>query len=404
MIAVAQKFEENLINSFVPNVVFEDLGFKYVGPIDGHDISRMSNIFRQVSRNMVGPVLIHVVTKKGKGYGFAEEDAPRFHGLGPFEVETGRSISVKDMSYSKHFGTELSKIASRNKKLVAITAAMADGTGLVGFSRKFPDRFFDVGICEQHAVTFAGGLAVEGMKPFVAIYSTFLQRAYDQVIHDIALQRLPVVFCLDRAGLVGEDGATHHGAFDLSYLRLVPNLILMAPAYAEEFSEMLKLSASYKKGPIAIRYPRGKAVFEQNSVEPVKIGKFEVRKTGKKVALIGIGAAFLDMKLIYEQLLKELPGIDFYLINARFVKPLDEELLNSLKEDVEHIFTLEDNSLIGGFGSAIKEFYADSNMKVYSFGIPDKFITHGSTKDLKRSIQVTPAQVRKNIINILNKL
>lgn len=401
LIAIAQKFEENLINFFVPNVVFEDLGFKYVGPVDGHDIPRLVKILRQVSRNMVGPVLVHIVTKKGKGYEFAEEDAPRFHGLGPFEVETGKCVSAKNISYSKHFGTELSKLAARNKKIIAITAAMTDGTGLIEFSHKFPDRFFDVGICEQHAVTFAGGLAVEGLKPFVAIYSTFLQRAYDQLIHDIALQKLPVVFCLDRAGLVGEDGATHHGAFDISYLRLIPNLIIMAPANAHELTEMLKLAANYKKGPIAIRYPRGSALFCETKVAPLEIGRFDIRKKGKQVALIGIGAAFNDMEHILELLTKDFPEENFYLINARFAKPLDENLLKSLEKQVQYIFTLEDNSLVGGFGSAIKEYYANSRIQVFPFGLPDKFVTHGSVKELRSSIKLKPVQVKNQIKKIL---
>ncbi len=239
------------------------------------------------------------------------------------------------------------------------------------------------------------------MKPFVAIYSTFLQRAYDQIIHDIALQKLPVVFCLDRAGLVGEDGATHHGVFDISYLRLIPNLILMAPANADEFTEMLKLAASYKKGPIAIRYPRGNALFCQTASAPVEIGKFDVKQKGKKIALIGIGAAFNDMGSVYDLLKKEFPDQHYSLINARFAKPLDEELLHSLEKDTDMIFTLEDNSLIGGFGSAIKEFYANSRMKVYSYGIPDKFITHGSTAELKKSIYLRPVQIKNKIIKIL---
>jgi len=402
LIAVAQKFEENLINSFVPNVIFEDLGFKYVGPVDGHDISRMSKIFKQVESNMVGPVLIHIVTKKGKGYEFAEEDAPRFHGLGPFEVETGKCVSVKDVSYSKHFGTILTELASQNKKIVAITAAMTDGTGLQEFSQKYPERFFDVGICEQHAVTFAGGLAVEGIKPFVAIYSTFLQRAYDQVIHDIALQKLPVVFCLDRAGLVGEDGATHHGAFDISYLRLIPNLIIMAPANADEMTEMLKYAAYYDKGPIAIRYPRGAALFLKKSITPLETGKFEIVEKGNTIALIGAGSVYNDLDAVYDDLKKDFPDETFYLINAHFIKPLDEEFLTKIKSKVKLIFTAEENSLIGGFGSAIKEFYADSSVKVYSYGIPDQFITHGCISELKKMIKLDKDQIYNEIKKVIS--
>jgi 1-deoxy-D-xylulose-5-phosphate synthase len=401
LIAGAQKFEENLINFFVPNVIFEDLGFKYVGPIDGHDIGRMTKILKQVAENMVGPVLIHLVTKKGKGYGFAEKDAPRFHGLGPYEVKTGKCVAVKDISYSSHMGSVLCQLAQNNKKIIAITAAMADGTGLLDFSKKFPNRFFDVGICEQHAVTFAGGLAVEGLKPFIAIYSTFLQRAFDQIIHDIALQKLPVVFCLDRAGLVGADGATHHGAFDISYLRLVPNLIIMAPANADELTDMMKLAASYKKGPVAIRYPRGTALYPIKKSNPVELGKFDVTSPGKKVALIAIGAAFNDMEIVHELLKKDFAEENFYLINARFIKPLDEELLNKIKKDVKSIFTLEDNSIIGGFGSAIQEFYSNSDMKVYTFGLPDKFIAHGKNDELKKEIKLKSEQVYKSIKKIL---
>jgi len=401
LIASAQKFEENLINSFVPNVIFEDLGFKYVGPIDGHDISRMIRLFEQVNNNIVGPVLMHIVTKKGKGYEFAEDDAPRFHGLGPYEVETGKCVKIKEISYSKHFGSVLCDLAKNNKQIIAITAAMSEGTGLQEFSKRFPNRFFDVGICEQHAVTFSGGLAVEGLKPFVAIYSTFLQRAYDQVIQDIALQKLPIVFCLDRAGLVGEDGATHHGVFDISYLRLIPNLIIMAPANADELTEMLKFAASYRKGPIAIRYPRGSALFLDKQVTPLKLGKFEVKSIGKRIALIGIGTAFNDLAIVHELLKKDLPEDEFYLINARFIKPLDAKFLNSIQADAEYIFTLEDNSLIGGFGSSIKEFFTTSNVKVYSFGIPDQFVTHGHTDELKKRIKIDPKQIYKSIKKIL---
>ncbi|HHE38193.1 MAG TPA: 1-deoxy-D-xylulose-5-phosphate synthase, partial [Candidatus Cloacimonetes bacterium] len=321
LIQSAQKFEENIINTLVPNIIFEDLGFKYVGPIDGHNIPRLIRIFNKVKKNITGPVLVHVVTQKGKGYEFAEDDAAKFHGLGPYEVKTGESVGKSKSSYSKAFGDNLCEIAKKNKKVVAITPAMTDGTGLTDFAKKFPDRFFDVGIAEQHAVTFAGGLAIQGIKPFVAIYSTFLQRALDQVIHDIALQKLPVVFCLDRAGLVGEDGATHHGAFDLSYLNFIPNLIVMAPSCAEEFSEMMKLAATYKNGPIAIRYPRGSVTFRKEKIKPVQIGKYEVLQEGNTIAIFGIGKAFEDVEKISEMMKKDFPKLKPYLINTRFLKP-----------------------------------------------------------------------------------
>jgi 1-deoxy-D-xylulose-5-phosphate synthase len=393
----AQKFEENLINSFVPNVIFEDLGFKYVGPVDGHNIERMIKIFNKVKRNMTGPVLVHVVTQKGKGYEFAENDAPKFHGLGPFTIETGKVNHKKGISFSNFFGDTLCEISKENENVVAITAAMTDGTGLNKFEEKFPKRFFDVGIAEQHAVTFAGGLATQGIKPFVAIYSTFLQRAIDQVIHDIALQKLPVVFCMDRAGLVGEDGATHHGAFDLSYLNFIPGLIIMAPANAEEFAAMLRFAGNYQDGPIAIRYPRGYAFFCKKEITPIELGKCEIIQKGKDIAILGIGNAFDDAEKICELIKKDFPEIKPFLINPRFMKPLDTKFLKSLKNKVNIIFTIEDNSLIGGFGNAIKDFYSDSEIKVYSFGIPDRFVTHGKTSELKNLIGTNPKQVYKKI-------
>jgi len=401
LIQSAQKFEENIINTLVPNIIFEDLGFKYVGPIDGHNIARMIRIFNKVRKNITGPVLVHVVTQKGKGYEFAEDDAAKFHGLGPYEVETGESVGKSKPSYSEVFGDNLCEIANKNKKVVAITAAMTDGVGLTDFAEKFPGRFFDVGIAEQHAVTFAGGLAIQGIKPFIAIYSTFLQRALDQVIHDIALQKLPVVFCMDRAGLVGEDGATHHGAFDLSYLNFIPNMIVMAPSNANEFSGMMKLAANYTDGPIAIRYPRGSVTIRKEKIKPVQIGKYEIVQEGNEIAVFGIGKAFEDAEKIYDSIKTDFPQLKSFLINARFLKPIDEELLTKLEKKVKIVFTLEENSLIGGFGSVIKDFYSDTEIKVYSFGLPDIFVTHGNTEKLKNRIGVSTDQIYRKIIKIL---
>ncbi len=401
MILSARRIEENLINSVAPNIIFEDLGFKYVGPIDGHNMHRMIRIFNKIIRNITGPVFVHIVTKKGKGYEHAEDDAPRFHGLGPYEIETGECFGDNGRSYSKVFGDSLCEIASKNKKVVAITAAMTDGTGLNEFAEKFPCRFFDVGIAEQHAVTFAGGLAIQGIKPFVAIYSSFLQRALDQVIHDIALQKLPVVFCLDRAGLVGEDGATHHGVFDLSYLNPIPDMIIMAPANADEFKEMLKFASEYNKGPMVIRYPRGKAKFCKSKIEPIKIGKYEIIKTGTDVAIMGIGKSFEDAEAIYNKLEEEFPEIKPFLINPRFLKPIDEDFLEELKKKVKIIFTIEDNSIVGGFGSIIKNYFANTDIEVHSFGIPDKFVPHGKTEELKNLIETTPSLLFEKIKHLL---
>ncbi|MDO9577648.1 MAG: 1-deoxy-D-xylulose-5-phosphate synthase [Candidatus Cloacimonadales bacterium] len=397
----ARKIEENLISSLAPNIIFEDLGFKYVGPIDGHNIPRMVRIFKKVVRNMNGPILIHIVTTKGKGYEPAEDDAPRFHGLGPYEIESGKCRGKNGKSYSQVFGEKLCDLAEKNDKIIAITAAMADGTGLVDFAEKFPKRFFDVGIAEQHAVTFAGGLAIQGMKPFVAIYSTFLQRAFDQIIHDIALQKLPVVFCLDRAGLVGEDGATHHGVFDLSYLSIVPNLAILAPSDAEELQMMLEFAAEYNEGPIAIRYPRGSAKSCKIEHKPIELGKYDVRIKGNDIVLIGIGKSFEDAEAIFEKMKKDFPKIKPYLINARWMKPADEKLLKELEKSVTTIFTIEENSLKGGFGESIKSRFVNSNIRVHSFGIPDQFVTYGTTDELKEIIEVTTDQIYEKIKKLL---
>jgi len=401
VILSARTLEENMINSLAPNIIFEDLGFKYLGPIDGHDIPRMIRIFHKIKTNLTGPIFVHIVTQKGKGYEHAEDDVSRFHGLGPYEIKTGKSKKKKAETYSKVFGNTLCKLAEKNKNIVAITAAMTDGTGLTEFADRFPDQFFDIGIAEQHAVTFAGGLSVQGIKPFIAIYSTFLQRAFDQVIHDIALQKLPVVFCLDRAGLVGDDGATHHGVFDLSYLSLVPGLTIMMPACAEELEEMLQFAATYNEGPIVIRYPRGCAKYMEKKIEPVKLGQSSIIHEGKDIAIIGVGKAFEDAEIIYEKIKKQLPKTKPFLINPRFLKPIDKKYLEFLKENVKTIFTIEDNAIIGGYGSMLKEHFANSEVTVHSFGIPDQFITHGSVDELKDEIGITPQQITKKIISIL---
>ncbi len=401
VILSARTLEENMINTLAPNIIFEDLGFKYLGPIDGHNIPRMIRIFNKIKTNLTGPIFVHIVTQKGKGYEHAEDDASRFHGLGPFEIKTGKSKKKKGETYSNVFGNTLCEIAEKNKDVVAITAAMTDGTGLIDFAEKFPDRFFDVAIAEQHGVSFAGGLAVQGLKPFVAIYSTFLQRAFDQVIHDIALQKLPLVFCLDRAGLVGDDGATHHGVFDLSYLNLIPGLLILIPTNAEELSAMLRFAADYNDGPIVIRYPRGCAKYSDNKIKPIEIGKGLFIHKGKDVAIIGVGKAMEDAEIIYQELKTKLPDIDPYLINPRFLKPIDKDLLADIETKVHTIITIEDNALIGGFGSMVKSHFSNSEVKVYSFGIPDEFIEHGTVDQLKDMMGISAKKITKEIISIL---
>jgi 1-deoxy-D-xylulose-5-phosphate synthase len=398
----AQKLEESLLNIMVPNIIFEDLGFKYVGPIDGHDMPRLVRIFNNVKNNMIGPVLIHTVTQKGKGCSFAEKNCTKYHGIGPYQENTGESLSSKDKSYSQVFGDYLCALAEDNEDIVAITAAMSDGTGLKPFEKKYPKRFYDVGIAEQHSVTFAGGLAVRGFKPFVAIYSTFMQRALDQVIHDVALQKLPVVFCLDRAGIVGEDGATHHGNFDLSYFNFVPDLVVMAPTTGDELMAMMKFAADYSAGPVSIRYPRGKALVTNNAVEAVELGKSEIVKEGDRVAIMGIGSGFRIAEEIADRLADQ--GLKPWLINARFLKPLDISLLKRLQKNTEYIITIEENALIGGFGSVVSSFYSSTPIKVLSYGLPDKFIPHGSTDELKEMFSLTPDAIFDDLETKLHEL
>ena len=397
-----RKLEESILNMVIPNSLFEDLGFKYIGPIDGHNLSILVKIFSNVKQNIEVPCLVHVVTKKGKGFKFAEKDATKFHGISPFDDETGeKKATSSTKSYSQIFGETMMDIAENDKKVVAITAAMASGTGLSEYAKKFPDRFFDVGIAEQHAVTFAAGLAIEGMKPFVAIYSTFLQRAYDQISHDVALQKLPVKFALDRGGLVGEDGPTHHGTFDLSYLRCIPNMTILASKDRNEFEKMLRFMQNFESGPIAIRYPRGKIDnFSELSAQEINYGKSELIFSGEKMAIITIGSAFKIGYELYKML--KIKKTQPFLINARFVKPIDSEMLQLLsRKKVKEIITIENNTKKGGFGSAILEKSNELGLKfdIKIFGIPDDFITYGETDKLLHSIGLESKNILKDIIN-----
>lgn len=396
----AQKLEESMMNILVPNIIFEDLGFKYVGPIDGHDIKQLCSIFRRIQKYMVGPVLLHVVTKKGKGYAPAEKDASRFHGVGPFEAESGKPVCSGTESWSSVFGKILCQLAETQPNIVAITAAMADGTGLAPFEAKFPKRFFDVGIAEQHAVTLAAGMACKGIKPFVAVYSTFLQRSLDQIIHDVAMPRLPVVFCIDRAGLVGEDGATHHGVFDISFLSYIPNLQILAPSTTGELEAMLTYAASYTEGPIAIRYPRGTAVCAGKPLAKFTPGKAATIHKGEQIALLAAGDALSIATEIWKLLVED--GHKPWLVNLLSLKPLDEALLKRIAKSTEHIFTFETNTVIGGVGARIGQLLADSPCRVHNFGYPDEFITHGNTGQLNELIGFTAPQLHKRITTILS--
>ncbi len=389
----SRKLEEGVINLLAPNIIFEDLGYKYIGPVDGNDIKHLVKIFRNIMTHMDGPVFLHIVTKKGKGFALAEQHPDKYHGVGPYCKETGVKPKNGKTSWSDYFGSKLCNLAEADNRVIAITAAMASGTGLLEFSTKYPNRFFDVGIAEQHAITFAAGLATKGLKPYVAIYSTFMQRAVDQVIHDVALQNLPVVLCMDRAGLVGEDGATHHGVFDISLFASVPDLIFMAPSSSSELEKMLDFSHSHMDGPIAIRYPRGKAN-THNHDSDIELGKPVQVKKGKKVAVIGIGEGFnIGSRVI------ELSNQDLTLIDARFIKPIDDTFYSSIAEQHEYIITIETNALKGGFGSIVRDTIQLSDCIVVSYGIPDRFIAHGNTDLLMKEIGLTPELILKDLHN-----
>lgn len=395
----AQKLEESMMNILVPNILFEDLGFKYVGPIDGHDLKQLNSIFKRVRDNMVGPVLVHVVTQKGKGYKPAEKDAALFHGVGPFEFKSGKQTGHHEKGWSEVFGEQLCHLAVKNQDIVAITAAMSAGTGLSGFEEQYPERFFDVGIAEQHAVTLAAGMACRGLKPFVAIYSTFLQRALDQVIHDVALPRLPVVFCIDRAGIVGEDGATHQGAFDIAYLLSVPNLVMLAPSSAEELKSMMNWAAMYKQGPVSIRYPRGMVHCANEAITPFKPGKAHVLEPEGDIALVSVGDTLTMVEQIHETLAAS--KVKARIIDLRSIKPMDEELLHTLAEECTHIFTFETGAVIGGAGSRITQLLCDKACKVINFGYPDRFIPHGKIEQLNQEIGFTAEALSKRILETI---
>ncbi len=381
---LASRIKESLKNLVVPGILFEELGFRYYGPVDGHDVEQLIHVLKHI-KQFHGPQLLHVVTKKGKGYCHAEKDATKFHGIGSFDKETGKLEKASDFpSYTQVFGRTLTEIAKHRSDIVAITAAMPDGTGLTTFRDTIPDRFFDVGIAEQHAVTFAAALARAGLKPVAAIYSTFLQRAFDQIIHDVALQNLNVAFAIDRGGLVGEDGPTHHGVFDLSYLRQIPNLVVMAPKDENELRHMIATMIAYKDGPIAVRYPRdyGYGVGFDEDLMVLPIGKGELLKRGSEVALIAIGSMVYPSLSAAHTL--ESEGISTAVVNARFVKPLDEELIIKTALGVKIVVTVEENARCGGFGSAVAEMLSQNgvNVGLILIGLPDRFIEHGRRSEL----------------------
>jgi len=399
---LAHKAEVGLKNLLAPSVIFEDLGIRYYGPIDGHDTALLTETF-EFLKTQNDPVILHILTQKGKGYAPALERPDKFHGLGKFHLDTGETTASPTPTYSELLGTSLANFADHNNKIAAITAAMPTGTGLVGFAKRHPDRFFDVGIAEEHAAIFAGGLAVRGMKPFLAIYSTFMQRSYDMIIHDLALQNLNVALCMDRAGLSGDDGPTHHGLFDIGFLRPVPGLVHMQPKDEDEFVDMLWTMAHHDEGPIAIRYPRGAGtgVVPKKKPQILEIGKSEVLRHGSRAAIIALGnmcEPALEAAASLEQM-----GISTAVINARWIKPLDTAMIEFFARGCEVVCTMEDHVLNNGFGCAVIEHLSEQKITtpVVRVGWPDQFVEHGSVPVLRAKHGITPAAAVEKILSAL---
>ena len=411
IVNLVRRTKKTLKQIFIPNMYFEDIGFTYLGPVDGHNIEKLESILKS-AKEVEGPVLVHIITKKGKGYKFAEENPDKFHGISAFNPKTGEKLGTPKKDYSKVFGDKLIKLAQNDEKIVAVTAAMKDGTGLKEFASKFPNRFFDVGIAEGHAVGLIAGMAKAGLKPVLPLYSSFLQRGYDQLVHDIALQNIPVTICIDRAGIVGNDGETHHGIFDMSFSSAIPNLTIMAPKDFKELEEMLEFSVNYN-GPVLIRYPRGgegKNIFEV--CHKIELGKAEIidsintnsEDEEKYITIIAIGK-MVDRAVDVANILKE-KNIKAQIINARFLKPLDKETILKSIEKTKHVATIEDGVLNGGLYTCVLDTINKSNLdniKVIPFGYDDCFVTHGSTEELEKKCGMDAQNIAKKIGCMLDK-
>ena len=397
LVDTMRKTKSSIKQLFIPGMLFENMGLTYLGPVDGHNMRQMMKLFNEAKR-VEGPVVVHVLTQKGKGYGPASAHPDRFHGTGPFDIQTGKALQKKTApSYTDIFSEKMLSLGEKNKKLVAITAAMPDGTGLVGFSKKFPDRFFDVGIAEEHAVSFAAGLALGGLIPVTAIYSSFLQRAVDQILHDVCMQNLHVIFAIDRAGLVGTDGETHQGCFDLSYLSMMPNMIVLAPKNDRELEEMLEFAVSHQ-GPVAIRYPRGNAYQGlREHQEPIVYGRSEILAKGQKIAVLGVGSMLPSCEKVCQGLRED--GYEPTLVNARFVKPLDVELLDQLAKDHSLFVTVEENVKSGGYGEHVSAYMEACHPEahVLSATVWDRFVPQGNVESLRAKIGLGVADIRQAI-------
>lgn len=393
-----RRTEEHLKGMVAPGTLFEELGFNYIGPIDGHDLPLLLTMLGNI-KELSGPQFLHVITKKGKGYAPAEADPIKYHAVSPGFYSKPEAVKPKTITYSNIFGDWLCEMAQQDQNVVAITPAMGEGSDLLKFAQEFPERYFDVAIAEQHSVTLAAGMACQGLKPVVAIYSTFLQRAYDQMIHDVAIQKLPVLFAIDRGGLVGGDGVTHNGAFDLSYIRSIPNLVIMAPADENEMRNMLYTGYLFN-GPAAVRYPRGKVrgVTIDKTMQALPIGKAELVRQGKRIAMLSFGAMLATSLEVAEQL-------DATVVNMRFVKPLDVEMIKQLSQTHELLVTLEENVILGGAGSGVDEVLAAENISVamLNIGLPDQFIEHGEPNKLLVELGLDAAGIKQSILHKLNK-
>ena len=398
IVKLVQKTKRSIKQFVIPKMYFEDIGFRYLGPVDGHNLEELEHML-EVAKKQSGPILLHVLTKKGKGYKPAEENPDKFHGISKFDIETGEKIGKSKPDYSSVFGKKLCNIAEKNNKIIAITAAMKDGTGLKEFANKYPERFFDVGIAEQHAVGLAAGMAKAGMIPVVPVYSSFLQRAYDQLVHDVAIQNLPVIICADRAGIVGNDGETHQGLLDMAFTKTIPNFTIMAPKDFSELEEMLDFAVELKK-PVLIRYPRGGEDLAFKTSDIISHGKVEVIEEGEEIAFIAMGKMVARAKQIVDSL-KEI-GINAKLINSRFLKPIDENYLINNLDKIERIVTIEDASIVGGLGSEIERiiFENDLDIDVIKFAYPDKFIKQGAVSEIEERFGMDKENIERLITSM----
>ncbi|MCK9857316.1 1-deoxy-D-xylulose-5-phosphate synthase [Paenibacillus sp. ATY16] len=403
----AERFKDSLKYLLVSGILFEQFGFTYLGPVDGHDMEQMLELFKQAD-SIPGPVLVHVITVKGKGYSPAEVDSFKWHGISPYKIESGQVVkAVGPPMYTEVFGNALIELAEKDKRIVAVTPAMPGGSGLLPFAERFPNRMIDVGIAEQHAATMSAALAMEGMKPVYAVYSTFLQRAYDQVVHDICRQNANVVFAIDRAGFVGPDGETHQGVYDIAFLRHVPNLVIMMPKDENELRRMMKTAIDYNEGPIAVRYPRinGLGVKMDEVMRPLPIGKWETLREGDSAVILAMGPMIQVAEEAADLLKRD--GLNVQIVNARFIKPLDEEMLLSFAAEGKHILVIEESSELGGFGSSVMEFYSLRGiygMPVRIMGVPDIFVEHGSIKEQRVEVGLTGERAAMEIKNLLPSL